>query len=103
MMRKTFKCFLPVALIGCFVAGPAAFAQEGIAHAPAANRIDRRALRRQGRRIVRRRHKLRAEVRHFGPRSPQARASRRQLKRSQRRFKRQARDLRRDRRQAFRH
>lgn len=106
MIHKTFKRFLPMVLAGCFMAAPASFAQGELDHGPVANRVDmrqdRRALHREKRQIVRRKAKLRADVRHFGPDSPQTDAARRQLRRSQRRYVRQARDLRQDRRQAFR-
>lgn len=107
MIRKTFKWFLPAVLIACFTAGPAAFARGRHARPPVANRIDRRqdrrALQRESRQIAQRRQKLRTAVSRFGPRSPQARAIRRQIRRFQRRRARQTRDLRQDRRQALRH
>ena len=106
-MRNMLKRVLPLLLAGSFLATPCIFAQEQHDPAPIRNRVDRRqdrrTLRRQGRRIARRQQRLRADVRRFGPHSPQARADRRQLRRTQRRFNHQARDLRHDRRQALRH
>jgi len=106
MMRNTLKWLLPVVLAGTFMAAPAAFALGQYGVAPVRNRVDRRqdrrALRRQGRRIVRQRRRLHYDAQRYGARSPQARIDRHQLRHTQRRFKRQARDLRHDRRQALR-
>lgn len=104
MMRNPFKWLLPVALAGTFMAAPAAFALGQYEAAHVRNRVDRRqdrrALRRQGRRIVRQRQRLRYDVHRYGARSPRARIDRHQLRHAQHRFNRQARDLRHDRRQA---
>jgi hypothetical protein len=106
MMRNTFKWLLPVVLAGTFMAAPAAFALGRYEAAAVRNRVDRRqdrrALRRQGRRIVRQHRRLRHDVQRYGARSPQARIDRHQLRHTQHRFNRQARDLRHDRRQALR-
>lgn len=104
MIRKMFKRSLPVLLAGIFLTVPAVFAQAEAGPASVHNRLDRRqdrrVLRRDSRQIVRRRERLRRNVRGFGPGSPQARIARRQLRRSVRRYAVQTRDLRRDRRQA---
>jgi hypothetical protein len=106
MRRNKLKWLLPVVLVGTFAAAPSAFAREQYEPAPVNNRVDgrqdRRALRHQGLRIVRRQHKLRADVRHYGPNSRRARVDRRRLRHTENQFRRQARDLRRDRREAFR-
>ena len=106
MMRNKFRWLLPILLVGSFLTAPAAFALGQNDGGAAGNRIDRRhdrrALRRDGRQVVRRQARYRSKVRKFGPGSPQARASRRQLSRSKYRYHRQARDLRQDRRQALR-
>ena len=106
MMRNKLKWLLPVVLAGAFAAAPATFGQGPYAPAAVSNRVDRRqdgrALRRQGRRVVRRQHKLRADVRNYGPYSRRARVDRRRLASAKHQFRHQARDLRRDRREAFR-
>jgi transposase InsO family protein len=107
MMRNKLKWLLPLVLAGTFAtASAAAFAQEPYARAAASNRVDRRqdrrALRRQGLRVVRRQRKFRADVRNYGPNSRPARVDRRRLARTRHQFTHQARDLRRDRREAIR-
>lgn len=106
MMRCKLKWLLPVVLAGIFAAAHPSSAEGQNDPGTMGNRVDRRqdrrALRRQSPRIVRRENRLRTDVRRFGPNSAQARIDRRQVKRAQHKFRRQARDLRQDRRQAFR-
>jgi hypothetical protein len=106
MMRNELKWLLPVVLAGTFAAAPATFARGRFGSEDMSNlvdrRQDRRALRRDERKIDRQQAKLHADVRHFGPQSPQAQADRRHLRRSKRQYRHQARDLRQDRREAFR-
>ncbi|HET7213307.1 MAG TPA: hypothetical protein VFL79_06960 [Terriglobia bacterium] len=106
MMRLKLKWLLPVVLAGIFAAAYPSFAEGQYEHGTPGNRVDRRqdrrALRRQSWRVVRREDRLRTDVRRFGPNSAQARIDRRQVKRAKHQFRRQARDLRQDRRQAFR-
>jgi len=105
-MRNNLKWLLPVVLAGTFAAAPASFAHGPFGPEAENNRVDRRqdrrALRRDERKIDRRQVKLHADLRHFGPQSPQARADRRQLRHVRRQFRRQARDLRQDRREVHR-
>lgn len=105
-MQNKLKWLLPVVLAGIFAAAHPTLAQgqyePGTRRSRVDRRQDRRALRRRGRRIVRRQHKLRADVRRFGPNSRRARVDRRRLRHAKHQFRRQARDLRHDRRQAFR-
>ena len=106
MMRNKLKWVLPLVLAGTFAAAPAAFARGPLGPETENNRVDRRqdrrALRRDERKIDRRQARLHVDVRRFGPRSPQARADRRQLRHARRQFRYQARDLRQDRREALR-
>lgn len=106
MMRNKLKWLLPMVLAGIFAAAHPTFAQgqyePGIRRNRVDRRQDRRTLHRQGRRIVRRQHKLRTDVRLYGPNSRRARIDRRRLRHAKHQFRRQARDLRRDRREAFR-
>ena len=106
MTRRKLKWFLPVVLAGIFAAARPALAQGRYESEVRRNRIDRRqdrrALRRDGRRIVRRQQKLRADVRHYGPNSTRARIDRRQLRHARHQFRHQARDLRQDRGDALR-
>jgi hypothetical protein len=106
MMRNELKWLLPVVLAGIFAAAPATFARGRFGSEAMSNRVDRqqdrRAMRRDGRRIVRRQHKLHADARHYGPNSTRARIDRRQLRHARHQFRHQARDLRQDRREAFR-
>ena len=102
-MGNKLRWLLPMVLTGSFIAAPSIFARERLS--PVGNRVDRnqdrRALRRDERKIDRRQAKLHADARRFGPNSPQARADRRHLRRSKLQFRHQARDLRQDRRQAL--
>lgn len=105
-MRGKLKWLLPVVLAGIFAAAHPTFAQGQFEYGIPGNRVDRRkdrrTLRHQSRRIVRRKQRRRADVRRFGPNSTRARIDRRQLRRAKHQFRRQARDMRQDRRQAFR-
>ena len=104
MMRNKLKWLLTIVVAGTFAAAPAAFAGGPFGPQVVNNRVDRRqdrrALRRDERKIDRRQVKLHSDIKRFGPQSPQARTDRRQLHHTRHQFRTQARDLRQDRREA---